>query len=241
MLPRVRQFGKSCRLCNSRNVCHSFAGPSIFALTSRYSIIATATEQSQMTNKGHRDSRLWDKPDSFGWISIAVHWLTTILIVALWFLGQSISNQLPVDIDARRELHVSLAVTGWLILLLRIVWRVREGHPHANGQSDRIHRIARATHFAILGALFAMLLSGPLTIWAQANPIRYFDFVSLPVASTYRPMVADFAAATHAAAGTLLLILVLIHVGGALKHLMFNDDETLVRMLWPRTNRNKGH
>jgi cytochrome b561 len=188
----------------------------------------------EKTIKRRPDSRLWDRPDSFGWISIAVHWLTTILIVALWFLGQSISNQLPGDIDARRALHVSLAVSGWLILLLRVIWRVRVGHPHASGQSNRIHSVARATHFAILGTLVAMLVSGPVMIWAQANPTRYFDLVSLPVASTYRPLVADLAVAMHAAAGMLLLILVLIHVGGALKHLMFNDDETVVRMLWPR-------
>lgn len=190
-----------------------------------------------MASKRRPESKLWDKPDSFGWISIVLHWLTTVLIIALWFLGQSISHQSPGEIDARRALHVSLAVSGWLILLLRIIWRVREGHPHATGQSNRIHSIARAIHFAILGALLAMLLTGPITIWAQATPTRYFDLVSMPVATTYRPMVAELAAATHAAAGILLFVLVLIHVGGALKHLMFNDDETVVRMLWPRADR----
>jgi cytochrome b561 len=180
---------------------------------------------------------LWDQHDSFGWVSIVVHWLTTVLIVALWYLGQTISNQTPADIDARRALHVSLAVSGWLLLLLRIIWRVREGHPHAVGQSDRIHRIARGTHFAILGALLMMVVSGPVALWARANPTRFFDLVPLPVASSYHPLTADLATTTHAAAGILLLVLVLIHIGGALKHLMFNDDETVVRMLWPRSRR----
>jgi cytochrome b561 len=157
------------------------------------------------------------------------------MIVVLWYLGQSISNQVPVEIDARRAMHVSLAISGWLLLLFRIIWRVRVGHPHADGQSGRIHRIARSTHFAILGTLLMMLVSGPVTIWAQAKPIRFFGLVPLPVASTYHPLAAELAATTHAAAGMVLLILVLIHVGGALKHLMFNDDETVVRMLWPKS------
>ena len=180
------------------------------------------------------DSPLWDRPDTFGWVSIAIHWLTTVLIVVLWYLGQSISNQGPAEIDARRALHVSLAVSGWLLLLFRIIWRVRIGHPHADGQSSRIHRIARSAHFAILGALLMMLVSGPVTIWAQANPTRFFGLLPLPVASSYHPLVAELAATTHAAAGMVLLVLVLIHVFGALKHLMFNDDETIVRMLWPK-------
>jgi cytochrome b561 len=181
------------------------------------------------------DSRLWDHQDSFGWVSIAIHWMTTVLIVALWYLGQSISNQGPAEIDARRAMHVSLAVSGWLLLLFRIVWRVRVGHPHADGQSGRIHRIARSAHFAILGALLMMLVSGPVTIWAQANPTRIFGLVPFPVASSYHPLAAQLAVTTHAAAGMVLLILVVIHVCGALKHLMFNDDETVVRMLWPKS------
>jgi cytochrome b561 len=181
------------------------------------------------------DSRLWDHQNSFGWVSIAIHWLTTLLLVVLWYLGQTISNQGPAEIDARRALHVSLAVSGWLLLLFRIVWRVRVGHPHADGQSGRIHRLARSTHFAILGALLMMLVSGPVTIWAQANPTQFFGLLPLPVAASYQPLAAELAATTHAAAGIVLLILVIIHVGGALKHLMFNDDETVVRMLWPKS------
>ncbi len=181
------------------------------------------------------DSRLWDHQDSFGWVSIAVHWLTTVMIVVLWYLGQSISNQGPVEIDARRAMHVSLAISGWLLLLFRIIWRVRVGHPHADGQSGRIHRIARSTHFAILGTLLMMLVSGPVTIWAQAKPIRFFGLVPLPVAASYHPLAAELAATTHAATGMVLLILVFVHVCGALKHMMFNDDETIVRMLWPKS------
>ena len=32
---------------------------------------------------------------------------------------------------------------------------------------------------------------------------------------------------------TRLFVLVIVHIGGALKHLMFHTDDTIVRMLWP--------
>jgi cytochrome b561 len=69
-----------------------------------------------------KNSTLLDQPDSFGWVSIVVHWLTTIIIIALWFIGRSIAEQDSVaDIDARRGLHVTIGLTVWLLLLFRIV------------------------------------------------------------------------------------------------------------------------
>ena len=38
----------------------------------------------------------------------------------------------------------------------------------------------------------------------------------------------------HTTSATALLILVLVHIGGTLKHLIFHEDDTIVRMLWPR-------
>jgi len=169
----------------------------------------------------NQTSSLQDQPDSFGWISIALHWSTAIVIVALWILGRSIEFQGADSIDARRSLHVTVGLIAWLLLAARIGWRIRYPHPRSLGQSDSIHKIARFAHYLMLGLLTVMLLSGPLLALALSGLAT-------------RSGMASFIHSVHGVTANLLALLVLIHVGGALKHLMFNDDETIARIFIPR-------
>ena len=161
---------------------------------------------------------LQDQPNSVGWISITLHWITAIIITALWILGRSIEFQGADAIDARRSLHVTVGLIAWLLLAGRIAWRIKHPHPRAVGQSTRIHKIARFTHYVMLGLLTIMLLSGPLLAWALSAQAGLTGIVH----------------ALHGLSANLLALLVVVHVGGALKHLMFNDDETIARIFIPR-------
>ncbi|MDP1930891.1 MAG: cytochrome b/b6 domain-containing protein [Gammaproteobacteria bacterium] len=165
-------------------------------------------------------SSLYDQSSSFGWISIALHWSTAVAVIALWLVGKSISWLPAEDIDARRSLHIMIGLIAWLPLVLRIVWRWKVKHPRAFGQSARTHTVARVTHYLILAALAVMILSGPV--------MAFF----LPEANS----LTNIALTLHANAANVLLMLIVLHVGGALKHLMFHDDETVARIFVPRRN-----
>jgi len=106
-----------------------------------------------------KTSPLFDRPDSYGWISIGLHWLVAIVVTVMWFVGKSISTQPPGDLEAMRHLHVTLGLSTWIVLVGRIAWRLRVAHPRAAGQSLRVHRIARSFHYLMLLALGVMLLS----------------------------------------------------------------------------------
>jgi cytochrome b561 len=180
-----------------------------------------------------RAAPIRDSDTRYGWTSILLHWITTIAVIALWLIGKSIFSSEPETVDARRALHVSIAAGAWLVILFRIAWRFREGHPRVRGQSMRIHRIAKAAHYAMLMLLLAMLLSGPLLVWAGGNPIGIFGLVSIPAPFAASDALRSLAWYLHSKAAMLLLVLVLLHIGGALKHLMFHSDDTIVRMIWP--------
>jgi cytochrome b561 len=180
-------------------------------------------------------NRLLDQPDSFGWVSIWLHWTTAALVVVLWFIGQSIDDQAIEVMDTRRGIHVSVAVTAWLLLLVRIVWRVSGQHPRATGQSRIVHRVAKVVHYTMLIAIAVMMISGPAFVWAHGDPTAVFGYLQLPVAVKEQVWIAGMAYTAHSTSSKVLAALVLIHVGGALKHMMFHEDDTIVRMLWPKT------
>ena len=158
-----------------------------------------------------------DQADSFGWVSILVHWLTTVVIITLWFIGRSIAEQGSLEVvDARRSLHITIALSAWLLLLFRIVWRLRMHHPRAKGQTLFIHRFARTVHYTMLAVLSLMMISGPIMAWVDNKTIT------------------DVAYVVHSNSANVLFGLVLLHIGGTLKHIIFHEDDTIVRMLWPK-------
>jgi len=158
-----------------------------------------------------------DQADSFGWVSILVHWLTTVVIITLWFIGRSIAEQgLLEAVDARRSLHITIALSAWLLLLFRIVWRLRMHHPRAKGQTLFIHRFARTVHYTMLAVLSLMMISGPIMAWMDNKTITGVAYV------------------VHSNGANVLFGLVLLHIGGTLKHIIFHEDDTIVRMLWPK-------
>ena len=111
---------------------------------------------------------LLDSKSAYGWTSIALHWLTAIIVIALWFIGKSIAASEADEVDNRRALHVAIAASAWLLLLFRILWRLRSGHPRIRGQSNLIHHVAKTAHYALLLVMTVMLLSGMKTITASA-------------------------------------------------------------------------
>ncbi len=177
--------------------------------------------------------QLLDSHTTFGWTSILLHWITTIVVVALWYLGKSILNGPLEESDAMRGLHVSLAASAWLIIFARSIWRLRSGHPHVKGQSVRIHRIAKLAHYLMLLVLGLMLLSGPLLVWSGGHSISVFGLLTIASPLSASESLREFAWFIHSISSMVLLVLVLLHIGGALKHLMFNSDDTIVRMIWP--------
>lgn len=163
-------------------------------------------------------SSLRDSPNSFGWLSITMHWLSAIAVVLLWFVGKSIVSVPADQIDARRELHVLMGLVLWLPLALRIIWRVRVGHPHAEGLKLRQHRLARGVHLLLLALLALMLVTGPVMAWFLPE----------------RNAVTSAALFVHSNTAMLLFAMVILHVMAALKHLMFHDDESVARIFLPR-------
>jgi len=181
----------------------------------------------------HDPSTLIDTDSIYGWISILLHWLTAVAIIGLWILGKSILNSESSEIDARRALHISIAASFWVVILARIGWRIRSGHPRVNGLTNLIHNIAKTAHYLMLVLLLVMLTSGPMVVWAGGHAVTIFGAVSIPGPFNASESLRDIAWTVHSNAALALLLLVIAHIAGALKHLMFNSDDTIVRMLWP--------
>src|SRR5580692_11602352 len=81
------------------------------------------------TNRRQRPMRLADTQNGYGWMSIALHWTTAIIVLVMWFIGNSIAVSHGVDQDKLIRLHTTIAILAYALVWLRVLWRVFNCHP----------------------------------------------------------------------------------------------------------------
>lgn len=175
----------------------------------------------------------------YGSIAKSLHWITVALIFTLIPLG-IIANGLPFDTSeelARKawlfSLHKTLGVTLFAVALLRITWSMVNPHPALlNADRPLEAGLARMVHVLLYGSLIAVPLSGWVHHAATTGfaPIWWPFGQTLPFVPTSEPL-AQTAAGLHIVFERVLVIALLLHIAGALKHHFVDRDATLKRML----------
>ena len=178
---------------------------------------------------------LWNTERAWGWPATRLHWLMALLVLALLALGL-----VMVDIeDLRRQfqlyqLHKSLGLLALAAVVVRLVWRAANRAPDLPpGTRPWEAVLARATHAAIYVLLLALPASGFLMAASSPLAVPTEIFGILPVPHPIGPdeAVHRTLRSVHDLLGKLLMVLLLLHVAGALRHHLVLRDEVLLRML----------
>lgn len=162
------------------------------------------------------------------------HWLVALLILVQFALGWlAVSWRVsPLKLDLF-VWHKSIGVLVLALVLLRLAWRL--GAPAAPGLPAHMpawERIAaRASHVLLYGLLLALPLSGWVVQSTSGMPFRVFRQWPLPAIAATDKAVSDLAALVHLCLGIALAVLLLVHIGAALRHHFVLRDEVLTRML----------
>jgi cytochrome b561 len=176
--------------------------------------------------------RLGDTQNGYGWISIVLHWTTAVIILVMWFIGNSIAVSETVEQDKLIRLHTSIAILAYALLWLRVLWRICKGHPAPlPKQRGTFYWIGVYVHFTIVAAIGTLLISGPLMAWSGNIPIRVFDWLSIPAPFGMNAGFFRGAHSVHAGAATVVIIGVTLHIGGVIKHVAYNRDGTFAKMM----------
>jgi cytochrome b561 len=173
------------------------------------------------------DSQAW------GSVSIALHWLTFLMVVGMAAVGLYMTDleTSPFKIQVY-ALHKSFGLTVLGLTALRLAWRLFTGRPEPEPGSPRWQdRLASLTHGAMYGLLIAIPLSGWWFNSASGFPLRWFGLVALPKLGSFNPQLKGLARETHETLFFVLATLVAIHAAAALWHHYRLRDRTLSRML----------
>jgi len=172
--------------------------------------------------------------NGYGWIAIALHWISAAAVIALWFLGEGMEDapDRAARIAARAQ-HVSVGMLLIAFLAARLIWTATQPAPAKLGHNRPLEIVAKAVQGLLLLMILVQIVTGPLVIWASARPINIYDWLSIP--SPFPAKISwlkEGAEFLHKAAPNALWPLLALHVLGALKHAVLDRDSTLRRMLW---------
>ena len=171
---------------------------------------------------------------AYGWIAIALHWISAIGVAGMYLLGERMEDAPDRAAKiAAQGIHVSVGVLLFTFLLARLLWSVSQPRPLPIERNRWFRIAARIVQALFLLMIAVLMVTGPLSIWSAARPIAVFDLFSLASPFPTRlDWLHELAEEVHGAATKLFWPLIVLHVGGALKHLVVDRDGTVQRMLW---------
>ena len=159
---------------------------------------------------------------------VIVHWLTLALLIAALVLGGAAH-------DARHEgsatvigylMHALVGAAVLLLALARLFFRSKDGIPPALGDTP-MDKLAKGIHHLLYIVLVLLPVSGMMQIVTSdiGKALLSGDMTLLP-----EKMDNVVAHNVHEALVTVLLVLVVVHLLGALKHQFIMKDGLMNRM-----------
>lgn len=173
-------------------------------------------------------------PQRWGWIAQGFHWLMFALIVGAWFAVDQ-REQFPKGSLERGEwmdLHKAFGLSVFMLVWLRLGWRLAGPLPEPVITSVWQHRAAQLVHWALYFLMIMMPLSGLLMSQFAGRTVSCFGVFAIPVFLQENKELAGQIRELHMDVGwPLLLALVGLHVAAALWHQFIVKDGLLKRML----------
>lgn len=164
--------------------------------------------------------------------TILFHWLTGLSFLAVLGLGLYMEN-LPKGPDKWEimALHKSIGAIVFLVAIVRLAWRFKEGSITSIATLTRAQSIlASAIHHLLLLATIAMPLSGLLMSIGGGRGIEIFG-VSIIAAGEKIEWLSASMHTVHVNAVNFIILALIFHIAGAVKHQFIDKDGTISRML----------
>ncbi len=177
----------------------------------------------------------------YGRFSKTMHWLMAAIIITLIAVGIYMAD-LPRETDAQKQyafqfygMHKSFGVIALLLIAIRLVWlRISPLPPlpsvFAGGERLLIESVKKLLYLMML----LVPLSGYLMSNAGGHPIVFFGLFELPAVVGKSKEFGEIVHEMHEIGGWVILLLVLLHVAGAIKHRLQergSERDVLQRML----------
>jgi len=169
-------------------------------------------------------------------VSRVLHWLIASMILGMFVLGFYMVD-LPLTPTKLKlySWHKWSGVTIFLLVMLRLIWRLRHPAPALPTHMSRImQKTAIVGHYGLYILMILIPVSGWLMSSAKGVQTVWFGMLPLPDLVPEHKALGDFLLATHVNLNLLMIAAISGHILMALKHHFIDKDNTLRRMSFGR-------
>ena len=159
--------------------------------------------------------------------SVVVHWLTTVLILALFPMGKYMSDIPSNEKATLIAIHAILGMTVFVLTIYRSYLFFKKERPkHLVTGSKLNDKLVVWIHNAFYFLLFIISFSGigTMILGGYLESLQTGDFSAIKSHSEIPPLEV------HEVSSAIMMILLLMHIVGVVKHYIFTKENTLKRI-----------
>jgi len=169
----------------------------------------------------------------YGRLAQAFHWVTAVHVLIAFIYGPGGSEQRVYSParDFDRQLHETLGMCVFALVMLRVLWRAIDVQPDTPQAPRWMGIAAKAVQAALYLLLFAVPLTAIAGAWLEGHPLTLLAGIEIrPLVARSHDLGAQIAA-VHTWLGDAILWLAGCHALAALYHHALLRDGVLASML----------
>ena len=171
--------------------------------------------------------------ERYGAVAQLLHWATAVLVVIAFVYGPGGSEQRVYSTakDFDRQLHETLGLAVFTLVLARVAWRSFDASPERPPMPTWMAIASRMGHGLLYLLLFAVPLTAISGAWLEAHPLTLLGGVRVLPAVPERHSLGSVIAEAHTWLGDAILWVAGAHAAAALYHHFVLRDRLLRSML----------
>ncbi len=114
----------------------------------------------------------------YGTVAQIFHWLTAILVIMAFYMGPGGSEERVYSSanDCSRQIHETLGIIVFAIVLLRILWRLKDSAPEQPPMPPWMKFSSKLVHLVLYGLLIVTPITAIVGAWLEG--IRLLSWYS---------------------------------------------------------------
>ncbi len=164
--------------------------------------------------------------------TVILHWAIAVLVLTLLVLG--LLMEYAPDRETKsfyQRIHISIAILAYIFFAWRIFYFIIREKVSEPKQSKIFQGLARWIPRLLLIAIVIQMLTGPLIVWTGGRDISVFEWFTIPTPLPRMEDLHHLLEEIHGYSAKSMIALLILHIGGAIKHVMIDKDRVFKRML----------
>lgn len=173
-----------------------------------------------------------DTHKQFSALTVSLHWFIALGMIAMIAFGLYLED-LPRGPEKGQliGLHKSFGILIFLLALMRISWRYKNGFPRPLSQMPNWQtNLAKLAHWVLIIGTVLMPVSGVIMSIGGGHPLGIFGLELIAGSEQKNEALSEVGHIIHGLGGKLLILFIILHSVGAVKHQLIDKDGTIRRM-----------